>query len=55
VGHVFVAGIQEPELAEHLGFTPAKTVEEAVGKAQSIHGKDALIAYVQYPMMMNRQ
>ena len=55
VGHVFVAGIQEPRLAQHLGFTPTKTVEDAISKAQIIHGKDAVIAYVQYPMMVNRQ
>jgi hypothetical protein len=55
VSNVFIAGIQEPKLAQHLGFTPTKTVEDAIGKAQSIHGKDAVIACVQYPMMINRQ
>lgn len=52
---VFIAGIQHPTLAHHVGFTPAKTVEEALDKALEIHGKDAVIACIQYPMMMNRQ
>jgi hypothetical protein len=55
VGQVFIAGAQDPELVKHLGFIWTRTVEEAVDKAQSIHGKDALIACVQYPMMVNRQ
>jgi hypothetical protein len=55
VGQVFVAGAQDPRLVKHLGFIWTRTVEEAISKAQSIHGKDALIACVQYPMMINRQ
>ena len=55
IGQVFVAGAQDPELVKHLGFTWTRTVEEAISRAQSIHGKDALIACVQYPMMVNRQ
>jgi len=53
--NVFIAGIQDPALAYHVGFTPTKTVEEALDKALAIHGKDAVIACIQYPMMMNRQ
>ncbi len=30
VGQVFVAGAQDPELVEHLGFTQTRTVEEAI-------------------------
>jgi len=54
-GQVFVAGAQDPELVKHLGFTWTRTVEEAINKAQLIHGKDALIACAQHPMMINRQ
>ncbi len=52
---VIVAGIEEPEIAEHLGFLHAKTVEEALEIAKEKHGKDAKIAVVRYPMMVNRQ
>lgn len=55
VGQVFIAGAQEQQLVRRLGFTPAETVEEAISKAQLIHGKDAIVACVQYPMMVNRQ
>ncbi len=55
VSHVFIAGIQDPKIAQRLNFTPTKTVEDAIGGAQSIHGKDAVVAFVQYPMMINRQ
>lgn len=53
-GRVFVAGIEEPELARHLGFEPTSTVEEAVARARAIHGRDASMACVQYPMAFNR-
>jgi len=55
VSHVFMAGIQEPKLAQQLDFTPTKTVEEAINEAQSIHGKGAIVACVQYPLIINRQ
>ena len=55
VSQVFIAGIQEPKIAQRLNFTPTKTVEEAIVEAQSFHGKDAVVAFVQYPMMINRQ
>jgi len=55
VGQVFVAGAQDPQLVKHLGFVWTRTIEEAIDKAQTIHGKDAVIACVQYPMMVNRQ
>lgn len=35
---VFVAGIEKPCLAEHLGFIPTATVEEAIARAEEIHG-----------------
>jgi hypothetical protein len=55
VGQVFIAGAQDPQLVKHLGFVWTRTIEEAIDKAQTIHGKDAVIACVQYPMMVNRQ
>lgn len=54
-GRVFVAGIEEPELARHLGFEPTSTVEEAISRARAIHGRDASIACVQYPAAFNRK
>jgi len=53
--NVFVAGSEHPALIEHLGFEPTGTVEEAIEKAQDIHGKDASIAFVKYPMLTFRQ
>lgn len=52
---VFVAGAERPELAEHLGFEPAPTVEEAIAEAEAVHGPRARIVCVQYPMAVNRQ
>lgn len=54
-GQVFVAGIEEPALARHLGFEPTATVEEALVRAEAIHGKEASIVCVEYPMGFNRQ
>jgi len=52
---VFVAGAESPHLVEHLGFEPTKTVEEAIEKAREIHGKDASIVFVKYPLLTYRQ
>ncbi|WP_202320676.1 lactate racemase domain-containing protein [Archaeoglobus neptunius] len=54
-GRVIVAGIENPKLAEHIGFLHAPTVEDAVEMAQEQHGKDASIAVVKYPMIVSRQ
>jgi hypothetical protein len=54
-GRVFVAGAEHPELVRHVGFDPAATVEEALGRALEIHGSDAEIALVPYPPAFNRQ
>jgi hypothetical protein len=54
-GKVFVAGIEEPELAHHLSFEPTATVEEALRRAEELHGPEASIACVRYPMGYNRQ
>jgi hypothetical protein len=52
---VFVAGAENPALIQHLGFEPAQTAEEAIEKAQGIHGKDASIVFVKYPLLACRQ
>jgi nickel-dependent lactate racemase len=52
---VFVAGAEEPSLIQHLGFEPTATVEEAIKKAGEIHGKDASIVFVRYPLLACRQ
>ena len=52
---VFVAGAEHPSLIKHLGFEPTGTVEEAIEKARDIHGKDASITFVKYPMLTFRQ
>jgi hypothetical protein len=49
-GRVFVAGAEAPPVVAHLGFEPAATVEDALGRALEIHGRDAPIALVRYPM-----
>jgi len=54
-GKIFVAGIEKPELARHLGFEPTATVEEAISLAEELHGPGASIACVKYPMGYNRQ
>jgi len=43
---VFVAGIENPELARHVGFTPTTTVEEAIRLAETVHGSDCSITCV---------
>jgi len=52
---VFVAGAENPGLIQHLGFEPAGSAEQAIEKAQAIHGKDASIAFVKYPAVTYRQ
>jgi hypothetical protein len=52
---VFVAGAENPHLIQHLGFDPAPSVETAIQKALDIHGKDASIAFVKYPVLTYRQ
>jgi hypothetical protein len=52
---VYVAGAEEPSVIQHLGFEPAGTVEEAIDKAREIHGKDASIVFVKYPVLAFRQ
>lgn len=54
-GRVLVAGIEEPRLATHAGFTPVGSVEEAIERALAIHGADASIGLVRYPPAFNRR
>lgn len=52
---VYVAGAEEPSVIQHLGFEPARTIEEAIDKAREIHGNDASIVFVKYPVLAFRQ
>jgi len=52
---VFVAGAENPAVIRHLGFEPTSSVEEAIRKAKAVHGKDAKVVFVRYPMLMCRQ
>lgn len=52
---IYVAGAEKPEMINHVGFTPAPTVEAAIEAAMDIHGRDASIAFVKYPLAGNRQ
>jgi len=46
IGNVIVAGALKPELIRHAGFEPAESVEKAIEMAESIHGKNCSIAYI---------
>ena len=48
-GRIYVAGAEDPAVPRHIGFIPAKTVEDAVREAQKVHGPDAKIACVRTP------
>jgi len=45
LGKVFLAGATDFEVARLLGFEPFSTVEEAIGEAERLIGKDCSIAY----------
>ncbi len=49
LGRVIVAGARDPAVPRHLGFETAASVEEAVSRAESIHGSDCAIAYIAQP------
>ncbi len=53
-GRVFVAGAEDPGIVRHAGFQAFDTVEQAVAAALEIHGADASIGLVPYPMAVNR-
>jgi hypothetical protein len=46
---VYVAGADDPAVPRHVGFIPARTVEEAIAQAERIHGPDASIVCVRNP------
>jgi hypothetical protein len=52
VGRVIVAAPVDPHVPRHLGFDVAATVEEAIARAESIHGRDASIACVEQPPLV---
>ena len=49
VGRVIVAAPLDPAVPRHMDFEAAASVEEAVARAESIHGRDCAIAYVAQP------
>jgi len=53
-GRIFVAGIEAPKLAYHLGFVATETIEDAVAQASEVHGADCSIGVVRYPPAFNR-
>jgi nickel-dependent lactate racemase len=50
VGRVIVAGAEDPAIPRHVGFETAASVEEAVARAEAVHGPDCTIAYVRQPV-----
>jgi hypothetical protein len=48
-GRVYVAGPDDPVIPRHVGFIPARTVEEALSEALKIHGPNATIACPRNP------
>jgi hypothetical protein len=51
VGRVIVAGARDAHVPRHLGYEVAPTVEEAIARAQAIHGRNATIGVVEQPPM----
>ena len=51
IGQVYVASIEDPATAEHIGFQPTATVEAALNTAREHHGNDAAIAYIEQPVV----
>src|SRR5262249_28709872 len=51
VGQVIVVGPRDPHVPRHLGWEVADSVEEAVARAQSVHGPGATIGVVEQPGM----
>ena len=52
--NVIVAGAEDPGIPRHCGFEAAATVEDAIDIARQVHGSNARIALVDYPMAFNR-
>ncbi len=47
-GRVFVAGAEHSRLPAHLGFEPFSTVEDAIARAEQIHGAGCAVTCVQH-------
>ncbi|HET7876298.1 MAG TPA: lactate racemase domain-containing protein [Methylomirabilota bacterium] len=50
VGRVIVAGPRDPAVPRHVGFESAASVEDAVARAEQIHGPACSIAHIQQPV-----
>jgi hypothetical protein len=50
LGRVIVAGPRDPAVPRHVGFETAPSVEEAVARAESLHGRDCAIAWIEQPV-----
>jgi lactate racemase len=50
-GRVIVAGARDPHVPRHLGYEVAESVEEAVARAQAVHGPACTIGVVEQPSM----
>ncbi len=48
-GRIFLAGVQEPWVAERLGFEPFPTVEAALAEARASLGAGASVTYLHLP------
>jgi hypothetical protein len=46
---VIVAGPGDAAVVRHLGFEVAESVEEAVRRAEALHGPDCAIGYIEQP------
>lgn len=49
IGRVIVAGALDPAVPRHVGFESAGSVEEAVARAEAIHGRQCAVAYITQP------
>ena len=53
-GQLIVAGAKKPGLVRHLGFEATQTIEAAIEKARTRHGREASIVFVKYPLLVCR-
>jgi lactate racemase-like protein len=51
VGRVIVAAPRDAHVPRHLGYEVAASVEEAVARAQALHGRGAIVGVVEQPAM----
>ncbi len=51
IGSVIVAAPRDPAVPRHLGFEVAASVEEAVVRAEALHGRGCTVAFIQQPML----